>query len=86
MGGVPVLLMIALTGITYGWQPDKSGGVAYIIQIPPDVYFVDRLPVSVELFDVLTIVAASVAVALVATIYPARQAAGLEVVDAIRHE
>jgi lipoprotein-releasing system permease protein len=57
-----------------------------IIQIPPDVYFVDRLPVSVELFDVLTIVAASVAVALVATIYPARQAAGLEVVDAIRHE
>lgn len=57
-----------------------------IIQIPPDVYFVDRLPVSVEFFDVLTIVAASVAVALVATIYPARQAARLEVVDAIRHD
>ena len=57
-----------------------------IIRIPPDVYFVDRLPVSVEFFDVMTIVAASVAVALVATIYPAWQAARLEVVDAIRHE
>lgn len=36
MGGVPVLLMIAAMGITYGWQPDNSGGVEYIIQIPPD--------------------------------------------------
>ncbi len=36
MGGVPVLLMIAAMGITYGWQPDDSGGVEYIIQIPPD--------------------------------------------------
>ena len=36
MGGVPVLLMIAAMGITYGWQPDTRGGVEYIIQIPPD--------------------------------------------------
>ena len=36
MGGVPVLLMIAAMGITYGWQPDDSGGVEYVIQIPPD--------------------------------------------------
>ena len=36
MGGVPVLLMIAAIGITYGWQPDSSGGVEYVIQIPPD--------------------------------------------------
>ncbi|MEJ2540060.1 MAG: hypothetical protein P8188_08850 [Gemmatimonadota bacterium] len=46
----------------------------------------DRLPVSVEPLDVLIIVGASVAVAFLATIYPARQAARLEVVDAIRHE
>lgn len=57
-----------------------------IIRIPPDVYFVDRLPVSVEVLDVLTIVAASVAVAFVATIYPALQAARLQVVEAIRHD
>ena len=57
-----------------------------IIRIPPDVYFVDRLPVSVEPLDVLTIVAASVLVAFLATIYPALQAARLEVVEAIRHD
>jgi len=57
-----------------------------IIKIPADVYFVDRLPVSLRWFDVLAIVAASVLVAFLATIYPAVQASRLEPVDAIRHE
>ncbi|MSR21269.1 MAG: ABC transporter permease [Gemmatimonadetes bacterium] len=57
-----------------------------IIKIPPDVYFVDHLPVSVQATDILLIVGASVAVAFLATIYPAVQASRLEPVDAIRHE
>ena len=57
-----------------------------IIQIPPDVYFVDRLPVALHLFDVVLIFLASLAVAFAATIYPALQASRLEPVEAIRHE
>jgi lipoprotein-releasing system permease protein len=57
-----------------------------IIRIPPEVYFVDHLPVAVQLGDVLLIVIASVAVAFLATIYPAVQASRLDPVDAIRHE
>jgi lipoprotein-releasing system permease protein len=57
-----------------------------IIRIPPDVYFVDRLPVALHLFDVLLIFLASLAVAFAATIYPALQASRLEPVEAIRHE
>lgn len=57
-----------------------------IIRIPPDVYFVDHLPVSLQAMDVVAIVAASVAVAFAATLYPALQASRLEPVDAIRHE
>jgi len=57
-----------------------------IIQIPPDVYFVDRLPVDLGILDVVTIVAASVAVAFAATIYPSLQASRLQPVEAIRHE
>jgi lipoprotein-releasing system permease protein len=57
-----------------------------IIRIPPDVYFVDHLPVSLQVADVLLIVGGSIAVAFLATIYPARQASRLEPVDAIRHE
>ena len=57
-----------------------------LIKIPPDVYFVDRLPVDLNPSDVLLIVGASVLVAFAATIYPARQASRLLPVEAIRHE
>tara|TARA_R110002049_G_scaffold2750_2_gene21523 strand:- start:328937 stop:330799 length:1863 start_codon:yes stop_codon:yes gene_type:complete len=51
MGGVPVLLLLAAMGITYGWQPDGNGGVEYIIQIPPDQ--LDELQQSGELTSVI---------------------------------
>jgi lipoprotein-releasing system permease protein len=57
-----------------------------IIKIPAEVYFVDRLPVSLELTDLLVIVAASVVIAFLATIYPSLQAARLQPVEAIRHD
>jgi lipoprotein-releasing system permease protein len=69
-------------GLLVSWVLDTFP----IIRIPPDVYFVDRLPVSIELGDVVMVVAASILVALVATIYPAMQAARLEPVEAIRHD
>ncbi len=57
-----------------------------IIRIPPDVYFIDRLPVSIQIGDVVLIVAVSVLISFVATIYPALQASRLQPVEAIRHE
>lgn len=69
-------------GVFLCWLLDRYE----IIKIPPDVYFVDHLPVSLQAADVLTIVAASIGVAFAATIYPALQASRLEPVDAIRHE
>jgi lipoprotein-releasing system permease protein len=57
-----------------------------LIEIPPDVYFVDRLPVSLNPVDMGLIVVASILVAFTATIYPALQASRLEPVEAIRHE
>lgn len=69
-------------GVFLCWLLDRYE----IIKIPPDVYFVDHLPVSLQAADVLTIVVASIGVAFAATIYPAIQASRLEPVDAIRHE
>lgn len=57
-----------------------------IIQIPAEVYFIDRLPVSVHIGDVLIIVGASLVISLLAAIYPARQASHLEPVEAIKDE
>jgi lipoprotein-releasing system permease protein len=57
-----------------------------IIQIPPDVYFIDRLPVAIQAGDVLLIITVSLLISLVATIYPAFQASRLQPVEAIKHE
>lgn len=69
-------------GVGIGVAVDYFG----LIRIPPDVYFVDQLPVQIDPLDVLLVFFASVVVAFLATIYPARQAARLQPVEAIRHE
>lgn len=69
-------------GLGLGYLIDRSG----LIRINPSVYFVDRLPVHVEVLDVLIVAVVSLAVATVATIHPSRAAAGLVPVEAIRHE
>jgi len=57
-----------------------------IIRIPPDIYFIERLPVSINPWDVLLIMGVSLLVSLLATIYPALQASRLQPVEAIKHE
>ncbi|MEO8226843.1 MAG: FtsX-like permease family protein [Gemmatimonadota bacterium] len=69
-------------GLVVAFVVDKSGWV----RIDPSVYFIDHLPIHVQLADVLVVVAASFAIAILATVYPSRAAARLTPVDAIRHE
>jgi lipoprotein-releasing system permease protein len=57
-----------------------------LIPLDPSVYFIDHLPVDTQLLDVAWIVLASLGIAAIATLYPARQAARLYPVEAIRHE
>lgn len=75
-----VLGLIGGLGVAY--VVDRSGW----IRINPQIYFIDRLPIDVELRDVLVVAAASFLVAVIATIYPSRTASRLAPVDAIRHE
>ena len=50
---------------------DRTGWIT----IDPSIYFIDHLPVHVELLDVGVVVIASVALAVLATIAPSRRAA-----------
>jgi lipoprotein-releasing system permease protein len=81
IGGVGTAIGLA-SGLTVAYVVDKSGWV----RINPAVYFIDHLPVHVEASDVAVVVLASLAIAVLATVYPSRAAAGLTPVDAIRHE
>ena len=57
-----------------------------LIALDPQVYFIDRLPIQIAVSDVLAITAASLGIAMLATLWPARQASRLFPVEAIRHE
>lgn len=69
-------------GLVVAYVVDQSGW----IRINPQIYFIDRLPIHVELRDVAIVAAASFAVAVIATVYPSRTASRLAPVEAIRHE
>jgi lipoprotein-releasing system permease protein len=56
------------------------------IKLDPSIYFIDHLPVSTQPRDVILIVVASLLIAILATLYPAIQAAKLYPVEAIRSE
>ena len=83
-------LAIGLVGTVGGLLLGLGGALALgrfqLIRLDPSVYFIDHLPVSTEPTDVLVTVLASLAIAALATLYPAAQAARLYPIEAIRHE
>lgn len=75
-----------LAGLALGLAASIAVGKYKLIPLDPKVYFIDHLPVRTEWLDVGLIVLGSLLIATIATIYPARQAARLLPVEAIRHE
>lgn len=56
-----------------------------IVRLPADVYYITTLPVNLKLVDVVLIAACALVICLAATLYPAKQAAGVNPVEGIRH-
>ena len=82
-------LMIGLVGTVLG----TSAGLILctllkrysFIQLPADIYYINTLPVNMKISDVLLIALCALIICFAATLYPARQAAGIDPVEAIRH-
>lgn len=82
-------LMIGLVGTLLG----TSAGLVLctllkryaFIHLPADVYYINTLPVNLKASDVLLIAVSALLICFSATLYPARQAAGVDPVEALRH-
>lgn len=92
-----ILVIFIIEGVTIGgigtalgcaggcfacWLIDRY----QFIPLPADIYFIDSLPIRVEVLDVAQVAGAAMVISLLATIYPAWKASRLEPVSAIRYE
>ncbi len=81
-------LAVGIAGCVLGW------GLGYIlcwlqlrfniVHLPPEIYFISSLPIDMRPFDFLVVGLAAVFLCFLATIYPARRAAKLSVVEVLR--
>ncbi|MBI4888173.1 MAG: ABC transporter permease [Acidobacteria bacterium] len=72
----------AVCGLALCWVLDRYR----LIRVPMDVYQVSYVPFVVRPVDFAVVVAAAILICFVATIYPSRQAARLDPVQALRFE
>lgn len=81
IGVVGALLGVSL-GAALAWYFD-----AYqVISLPPDVYSISHVSFRLRALDLALVAAATVVISLLSTIYPARSAARLDPVVALRYE
>jgi lipoprotein-releasing system permease protein len=83
-------LVIGVVGTGIGLAIGLFVGLAigrwHLIALDPQVYFIDHLPVQMQVLDTVLIVVLGILVATVATLHPAIQASRLYPIEAIRSE
>ncbi len=76
----------ALAGVVLGLLACLAGNYFELVRLPADVYSISHVPLHAHALDVLWPALAAFAVSLLATIYPARQAARVRPAEALRYE
>lgn len=56
-----------------------------LVQLPGDIYYLTKVPVSIQFFDVFFVVAGSYLVCFLSALYPAYKASKINPVDAVRY-
>lgn len=82
IGGVIGTLLGCIFGFALCWSQQKFE----FFSLPPDVYIISALPILMKARDFFFISLAALLLCFLATFYPARKAAKLDPVEAIRYE
>ncbi len=83
--GVLIGMMGTVFGVATGYAIAESLR-RFGIRLDPEVYYIDRLPISVDPFDFVIVALSALAITTLATLYPALAASRLRPVDGIRYE
>ncbi len=84
--GLVIGLIGTSAGAVLGWGVSAVMDRYKLIRVPTDVYQISHVPFTIVPWDMTVVVVAAVAICFLATIYPARQAARLDPVQALRFE
>ena len=83
-------MVVGIVGTALGAVTGVAGSALLarypIIELPPEIYTISALPVSVEPLDVVIICVVALTICFLATLYPSLRAARLEPVEALRYE
>ena len=86
MEGLIIGIGGTLMGLALGYGLCRLLSKYQFVNLPADVYFINKLPVQMQAGDFAMISGAAVAITFLATIYPAWKAFRMEPVEAIRYE
>ncbi len=83
-------LVVGVMGTTFGtiigfilcWVQDQFK----LIGLPAEIYIINAVPIDMRLLDFFWVATASLGICLLASLYPAKKAAAMDPVEAIRYE
>jgi lipoprotein-releasing system permease protein len=84
--GLLIGVLGTIIGVTGGYLLCYILNTYQIIKLPADVYYLSHLPVKTKLSDFIAVSLSAIIISLLATIYPAWQAAKLNPVEPLRYE
>ena len=84
--GMVIGLTGTLLGLAGAWVLVWLLDTYHFIRLPSTIYYLDHLPARIEWADWMLTAAAAAVISLLSTVYPARQAARLAPVEALRYE
>lgn len=80
--GIVGTVLGLLLGLALSWVQNTFS----LVSLPPEIYFIDSLPVIIDVRDVLVVGIVAITISFLATIYPAGRASRLYPVEILRYE
>jgi len=84
--GLVVGVIGTILGCTLGFTLCWIQKTFKVMSLPAEIYFISSLPIDMRAFDFILVAFAAVGITFLAALYPAKRAADLAPVDAIRYE